>query len=292
MQDDTFDAQRRRLLRLAYRILGSVADAEDAVQETYLRWEAADRTAILAPAAWLTTCCTRLCIDLLQSGQRARTEYVGTWLPEPLHLADDGSPEQLLELANTVSTAFIMLLERLQPRERAAYLLREVFDEPYSQVATVLGVSEPACRQLVSRARARVGTTARGEAPPVEQQEHLLRAFHQAVRTGRTETLAHLLSRDVRLSADGGGKVPAVRDIVRGRGAVLQVVEQLHAWWLPYTWQLAPLSGGLGLLLHDGPAPSAAVTLDVDARGAVQDFFVVRNPAKLAHLVTLVGRPL
>ena len=144
-----FESRRRHLLGLAYRILGSVAEAEDAVQDTFLRWRAADRDAIANPAAWLTTACTRRSLDLLKSARRTRVDYVGTWLPEPVRTAAEETPESSLELASSLSTAFLLLLERLSPKERAAYLLHEIFEQPYPDVAAALGLQEATCRKLV-----------------------------------------------------------------------------------------------------------------------------------------------
>ncbi|MEN4194546.1 sigma-70 family RNA polymerase sigma factor [Serratia marcescens] len=148
-----FESRRSFLIGLAYRILGSLADAEDAVQDTYIKWLHADRHSILNPAAWLTTVCTRRCLDLLRAAQQARVDYVGIWLPEPIQTAAAKTPEQTLELSSSLSTAFMLLLERLTPRERAAYLLHDIFDLPYADLATTLGGEETACRKLVSRAR-------------------------------------------------------------------------------------------------------------------------------------------
>lgn len=148
-----FESRRPFLIGLAYRILGSLADAEDAVQDTYIKWLNADRHSILNPAAWLTTVCTRRCLDLLRAAQQARVDYVGIWLPEPIQTAVAKTPEQTLELSSSLSTAFMLLLERLTPRERAAYLLHDIFDLPYADLAMTLGGEETACRKLVSRAR-------------------------------------------------------------------------------------------------------------------------------------------
>src|SRR3546814_163350 len=149
-----FESRRRQLTGLAYRILGTLAEAEDAVQDTFLKWREADQDAIDNPAAWLTTACTRRCLDLLRSARRRRVDYVGAWLPEPVHTVADDTPESAAELASSLSTAFLLLLERLSPKERAAYLLHEIFDRPYPEVAAALGLHEAACRKLVSRAKA------------------------------------------------------------------------------------------------------------------------------------------
>lgn len=282
-----FEAERRRLTGLAYRILGSLAEAEDAVQDTFLKWREADRAAIDNPAAWLTTACTRRCLDLLKSARRQRVDYVGAWLPEPVHTVADGTPESSAELASSLSTAFLLLLERLSPRERAAYLLHEIFDRPYADVAAALGLQEATCRKLVSRARASVGRPAARYVAPPERQETLLAAFRGALASGRSERLAALLSDEIALSADGGGKVAAIRETLHGKDRVLDfVMGPLRAHWAVYEWRPASINGGLGvLLLHDGRI-SAAVTFGYDASGRASDIFIMRNPDKLARLLS------
>ena len=149
---NSFETLRPRLLGLAYRMLGSMADAEDAVQDTYLKWRSADRRDIANPEAFLTTVCTRHCLDSLKAAHRKRVDYVGPWIPEPLQIDAGTDPEADLARAESLTTAFLLMLERLSPKERAAFLLREVFGHSYGEVALALDVSEPACRQLVSRA--------------------------------------------------------------------------------------------------------------------------------------------
>lgn len=286
---DIFDTERKRLHALAYRILGSASEAEDAVQEVYIKWHRADRQAIKSPPAWLTTCCTRQCIDMLQNAQRSRTDYVGMWLPEPLHLADTQSPEYLVELSSTVSTAFLLMLERLTPRERAAYLLREVLDLDYADVATALEVSEVACRQLVSRAKSRIGGSSRFAPPPRERQLALLAEFKHALRTGQFDQLVVLLEEDIELCADGGGKVETVLKPAYGRVAVLDLLQVLHRYWVENAWQPVTLSGALGYLLVRNSSIEAALTFAYDTQGLLSGIYVMRNPDKLNHLQTLAS---
>ncbi|WP_207256646.1 sigma-70 family RNA polymerase sigma factor, partial [Pseudomonas sp. FW305-76] len=221
--DDTtvFESRRSFLLGLAYRLLGSRAEAEDVVQDLFIKWLEADKASIATPAAWLTTACTRHCIDLLRSAQRSRLQYVGTWLPEPIHSLHHDSPEQSHELASSLSTAFLLLLERLTPKERAAYLLYDIFDLDYPQVAQTLGVQEATCRKLVSRAKASLGNTQARYQPEPSRQQQLLSAFHNAITSGSTQDLAAMLSEDVELCADGGGKASAIRETLYGLEAVL-----------------------------------------------------------------------
>jgi len=282
-----FEQARSRLLGLAYRILGSRADAEDAVQDTFLKWQANDRGDIATPGAWLTTVCTRHCLDLLRSADRARVDYVGTWLPEPVQTANDDSPEQATELASSLTTAFLLALQRLTPKERAAYLLHEIFDMPYPDVARTLDLQEPACRQLVVRARGHIEQAKVRHATPPERQHRLLAAFGAAIATGSIDALAGLLSDDVRLSADGGGKVSAARRVMRGAGEVLRFIQQgLHVWWSSGQLQEATINGNLGFLLREGDKVVSTVSFAYDESGRVADVFIMRNPDKLERIET------
>ena len=283
---EAFEAARARLRSLAYRMLGSVADAEDAVQDTYVKWRAADHAGIDNPEAWLVAVCTRRCLDLLRRAQRARTDYVGLWLPEPLlgeapPIQDDG-----LELAESLTTAFLLLLERLTPVERAAYLLREVFDYDYREVAAMLNKSEPASRQIVARAKKRVGQRAARATVPAARQELLLETFLAALESGRADQLERVLARDVELWGDGGGKVPAgglqVIKSAERVAAFLAQVWQLH--WRDYQLERAPVNGTPGLFLrHDGTVVGA-LSLASDEAGRCAGIYVVRNPDKLKHI--------
>ncbi|MDH4568106.1 sigma-70 family RNA polymerase sigma factor [Pseudomonas sp. BN414] len=280
-----FEDSRRFLMDLAYRILGSRSDAEDAVQETFLKWRESDPATLANPRAWLTTLCTRHCIDQLRLGHRARVEYVGTWLPEPIHSETTESPEMLLELSSSLSTAFLLLLERLTPRERAAYLLYEIFDQDYADVARAIGVQEAACRKLVSRARMGLSEGKVRHQPPRERQEQLLEAFHAAIVSGATAGLTALLADEVELCADGGGKVPTLGHILQGKAEVLDFIfGSLRGYWSDYDWLPAELNGGRGVILAHGDEIAASVTFAYDEDGRVSDIYIVRNPEKLAGL--------
>ncbi|WP_437738202.1 RNA polymerase sigma factor SigJ [Sorangium sp. So ce1335] len=281
-----FESARPMLLGLAYRILGSRAEAEDAVQDTYLKWQSADRGAIENPASWLTTLCTRRCIDLLRSARHARVDYVGTWLPEPVETPADLDPGEKLSLSSSLQTAFLLVLERLAPKERAAYLLHDIFDVPYPEIATALGLQEAACRKLVSRARANIAQSkARHATPPVERQERLLAAFQAAVASGGTDDLAALLSDDIELCADGGGKVPTVSHVLRGKAEVLDFIGRaLSDYWSPYAWSETDINGARGVVLRKGGAVVACVSFAYDEHGAATSIYIVRNPDKLSRL--------
>ncbi len=287
-----FEQARPGLLGLAYRILGSRADAEDAVQDTFLKWQANDRAGIDNAGAWLTTVCTRHCLDILRSADRARVEYIGPWLPEPVQTANDdaidtASPERAAALASSLTTAFLLALQRLTPKERAAYLLREIFDMPYPDVARTLDLQEPACRQLVTRARAHIEQSKVRHVTPPQQQRRLLAAFGTAIATGSVDALAGLLSDDVRLSADGGGKVSAARRVMHGPDEVLHFIQGgLHAWWADSRLEEATINGRRGLIQYEGEAVAAAVSFAWDEDGQLTDVFIMRNPDKLARIDT------
>ncbi|MGO1002839.1 RNA polymerase sigma factor SigJ [Lysobacter sp. CA196] len=273
------------LIGLAYRILGSRADAEDAVQDTFLKWQATDRSSIDNPGAWLTTACTRRCIDLLRSAHRTRVDYVGSWLPEPIQTAAAERPDEQLSLASSLSTAFLLLLERLTPKERAAYLLHEIFEQSYADVARTLEIEEAACRKLVQRARANVEQEKVRHVTPAEQQDQLLAAFETALTEGRTAPLAALLSEQITLRADGGGKVTAAAEALHGHDAVLGFIERiLHPACRNDRWTFVDLNGSRGVILERDGRIEAAVSFGYDENDRLRDIFIMRNPDKLARL--------
>ncbi len=279
-----FEHARPRLLGIAYRILGSRAEAEDAVQDTFIRWQETDLGTIKVHEAWLTTTCTRLAIDMLRASHRSRVNYVGNWLPEPVHTLIGNEGDERLELAASLSTAFLLMLERLTPKERAAYLLYEIFEMSYTDVAATLAVNEPACRKLVSRAKTRIGDDRLRYQPPRDKQEALLKAFEYAIRTGRPGHLAAMLVQDVRLTADGGGKVPAVTAVLEGSSVLEFLTIQLNGWWASYEWESGTLNGARGLILRQGGQVVAAVSFAFDRSDYITDIFIVRNPDKLRDL--------
>src|SRR5688500_4581152 len=230
----SFEPHRRRLLGLAYRMLGSMAEAEDAVQEAYLRWHDTDRANIAEPRAFLITTTTRICLDVLKSARVRREEYVGPWLPDPVTDTAALAPDTQTEMAEDLSVALLLALDRLSPLERAAFLLHDVFDYSFTQVAAMLDRNEGACRQLASRARARVREARPSPAQPVRRGEpstipqqpasrsvdpkhaELVSAFIAASRSGDLATLTRLLASDARIVTDGGGKVSAALNVIEG----------------------------------------------------------------------------
>jgi RNA polymerase sigma factor, sigma-70 family len=220
MNDDAhaFNGLRPRLHKIAYRMLGSIAEAEDIVQDVWLRWHAAPREAIDNVEAWLVAVATRLCIDRLRAAKIQREHYSGIWLPEPEMTDPSATPEGVRERADDVSVAFLMVLERLTPEARAAFLLREVFDADYDEVAETIGKTEAACRQLVSRAKAQLRDERPRYAVPRETHRRLLQTFAQALERGDFTAINTLLAEDAMLIGDGGGKVPSFpKPMVGGR---------------------------------------------------------------------------
>jgi RNA polymerase sigma-70 factor (ECF subfamily) len=284
---EVFEESRPVLLGLAYRILGSRADAEDAVQDTFIKWQTADKAEIENPAAWLTTACTRRCIDLLRAAHRTRVDYVGPWLPEPVPTAAEDSSAEKLALTTSLATAFLLLLERLTPRERAAYLLHEIFDIDYPEVARTLEMQESACRKLVSRARANVERAKVRHVTPSDRQSELLEAFESAIVTGATDRFASLLADDIELAADGGGKVPATLEVLRGKVRVLDFVAGiLHGNWNDVDWVVTDLNGSKGVVVRKDGAAIASVTFAYDKDSRVTGIYIMRNPDKLTALDT------
>jgi len=216
-----FEAHRGRLWGVAYRMLGSRADADDMVQEAYLRWHGAPTAEVRTPEAWLVTTTTRLCIDRLRQLRTEREAYIGPWLPEPL-VEEAPAADAATELASDLSMAFLALLERLAPEERAAFLLHDVFESDYDEIAGALGKSEAACRQIVSRARRRV----REERPRVQVsaavRERLVESFMRAIELRDRDALLALFADEAALTSDGGGKAKAAHKVVRGGASVVR----------------------------------------------------------------------
>lgn len=284
VDDPIFEEHRSLLEGIAYRMCGVLADAQDLVQETWLRWRRMDPSAIREPRAWLVTVCSRLAIDLRKSARKRRETYVGTWLPEPFLDERMADPSGQLCVDDTVSVALMLALEKLSPAERAAFLLHEVFDYPFEEIARILGKSEAACRKLASRAR----TAMRGERPRFEvtPEEHrrLIDAFFQAAREGEVKNLERLLAGTVEVYADGGGKVTAAPAGLCGAEAVARYFVDLWKGFVPSgegdrivtTW----FNGQPGVLIYRETELAAAVSFAI-AGGVIRRIYALRNPDKL-----------
>ena len=283
-QLETFDELRPLLFSIAYRMLGSAADAQDMVQEAYLRWQSAEHESVDSPRNYLAATVTRLCIDQLRSAHARRVEYVGPWLPEPVPTETVSEPSRSLELADSISTAFLLLLETLSPAERAAFLLRDVFDYEYSDIAEIVGKNEAACRQMIHRARERVAAGRPRFPTSDEQRERLTQQFVMTCATGDLDGLVQLLSDDVVLASDSGGKVNAARRIVRGADHVSRfmvgVVRRAKGQIEP---RFVSLNGTPGLVVYVQQVPVFAMTLDFDG-DRVRAVYITNNPDKLSAL--------
>jgi RNA polymerase sigma-70 factor (ECF subfamily) len=281
---ESFADLRPYLFTVAYNMLGSVMDAEDMVQETYLRWQRAGEVAD-SPKAYLTAVITRLCIDHLRSAKVQREEYIGPWLPEPLVTAVSPNTEENIALSETLSLAFLVLLESLSPTERATFLLREIFDYDYAEIATIVGKSEVNCRQMVRRARQHIEAGKPRFDVSLTQQETLVTQFAEACAVGDLEGLINLLAEDIEVWSDGGGKVTAARKIVYGRDKVARFM--LNVTRLApenATTELALINGQLGIVARVNDHPVLVMALEM-GNGRVQTIRNILNPDKLQHIV-------
>ena len=294
---ESFETYRHYLFAIAYRMLGSAMDAEDMVQETYLRYQATPPDTIVSAKAYLTTILTRLCMDQLHLARRKRETYLGPWLPEPIITAEDraGSrmdglaavnPEERVDTYESISLAFLLLLEQLQPIERAVFLLREVFEYEYAEIASFLGKSEMACRQAFSRAKKHLAEhRPRFPASP-ETHRQILTGFLQAVQAGDMTALMNLLAEDVTLWADGGGKVKgaATRPIV-GRSAVARFSVGATRRFLPdgYQVELAEINRQPAMVIRGVDRVYLVLTIEVEAQ-RITTVRIVANPEKLARV--------
>jgi RNA polymerase sigma-70 factor, ECF subfamily len=284
----TFDQYRGLLFSIAYRMLGSVADAEDMLQETFIRWQQSAHQDIRSPRAFLITIISRLSINHLQSARVQREEYVGQWLPEPLVTDQGKDPFGIIKVDELLSMAFLVLLERLTPIERAVFLLREVFEYEYSEIAAVLGQSEVNCRQILSRARRHVHEMRPRFKASLEQQSHLLEQFLTAIRGADMDGLLELLSQDVVLYSDGGGKGPAVPNQLHGPDHVARGILLGLNKYVPRNlgYRLTQVNGNPGVVSYVDGKPFSVITLD-GSGDEIHGIYVISNPDKLAHIPEL-----
>jgi RNA polymerase sigma-70 factor (ECF subfamily) len=281
-----FASARPFLFSIAYRMLGSVMDAEDLVQDAYLRWQEAPEADVRSPRAYLATIVTRLAINQLQSARAKRETYMGTWLPEPLLTGDTADPSAALELTESLSMAFLVLLERLSPVERAVFLLHDVFDFEYTEIARIVDKTEVNCRQLLARARKRVGAPrARFETDP-DQARRLVQRFTDATFAGDMDGLLAVLAEDITLWADGGGKVPgAALQPVHGASSVARFALGIMGRVVPPNSVVRPveINGQPGFIAYVSGRPLAALIFDVRG-GRIHTIHAIGNPDKLRTL--------
>ena len=286
-QADAFTEQRPLLFSIAYRMLGSVMDAEDMVQETFLRWQQAPPAELRSPKSYLSTVVTRLCIDQLRSARAQREQYIGPWLPEPLITEQTPGMDERLIMDDSVSMAFLVLLERLSPIERAVFLLRDVFDYEYAEIADVVGKTEANCRQMVRRARQHVAEHRRRFEASPEQLERVAERFLQAATEGDMQGFLDLLAEDVTLRSDGGGKVAAALNPIYGPSNVARFFIGVSTK-MPASFEIrrAWVNGAPGAITYVDGRPQSVITADVED-GKVRAVHIVVNPDKLRHVPPL-----
>lgn len=282
---EAFVSHRNLLFTVAYEMLGSAADAEDVLQETWLRWADVDHTAVRDPRAFLVRVTTRQALTRLRTLRRRKESYVGPWLPEPLLTAPDVAED--VELADSVSMAMLLVLETLSPTERAVFVLRDVFDLGYDEIARAVDKKPAAVRQIAHRARAHVAARRPREAVSPTQTRNALAAFQQAVETGDLRRLLDMIAPDVVLLTDGGGVVRAALEPVVGAEAVADVLSGLTS----ATFRPAQVNGQPALILRSGDEPETVLAVRVED-GLITGLYAVRNPEKLSRIdrETAVGR--
>jgi RNA polymerase sigma-70 factor (ECF subfamily) len=280
-----FETHRRALTGLAYRMLGSRAEAEDIVQDAYLRWHAVDRTVIEEPRRYLGTVVTRLCLDRMKSAQARRELYVGQWLPEPLvdEVLDGEGPD---DLTRDISVALMLLLERLSPLERASFLLHDVFGLDFAEVARALGRGEAACRQLAARARAHI-EAGRPRFPASREEGHrLAAAFQAAIASGDTQVLARILAEDAVLYSDGGGKRAAALNPIRGADRILRFfsgIARKNPALATIGARPATINGLAGFVMRENDGSIDTMAIE-HCDGCIVAIYLTRNPEKLQHV--------
>jgi RNA polymerase sigma-70 factor (ECF subfamily) len=286
-----FESHRSHLLGVAYRMLGSLAEAEDVVQESWLRWENVDQNAIANPRAFLSRIVTNLCLDQMKSARARREEYVGPWLPDPV--AEGVGPDVEAERADSLSVALLLALERLSPLERAAFLLHDIFDMDYPDIAAQLGRSEASCRQLATRARAHVQTEKPRFRVAQDEGDRLIDAFLAASQSGETSAFAGLLAGDVAFHGDGGGVKIAAMNIIRGADKVarffLGITQKAEGYPRRILWR-GRINGLPGYVSMERGDTLQSTAFDIED-GRITAIYIIRNPQKLRHLAQLESTP-
>ena len=282
---DAFQDVRGRLFSLAYRMLASRAEAEDVVQETYVRWHQADQAAIRMPEAWLVTTATRLAIDRLRALKSQREAYRGPWLPEPL-ISEVPPPDRAIDVADDLSIAFLVMLERLSPEERAAFLLHEVFDRDYDEIAETLGKNQAAVRQTVHRARDRVRRDRARFAVTEAARARLRRTFVAAVEARDEQTLLGLFAPDATWTADGGGHAPVAGRPIAGPDQIVKLLLGLQKGFARHdaTLHLLTVNGEVGLCVRVGGQVRSVLAVDTDGE-CIEAVYAVVNPQKLGSVL-------
>ena len=286
---ESFNTHRPLLFGIAYRMLGRVSEAEDMVQEVWLRWQKQDPAEIQSSKAWLVSATTRLCIDQLRSARRQREDYYGVWLPEPLMPVTDTDPGQAAELADSLSMAFMLMLEALGPAERAVFLLREVFGYDYAETAAIVDKSEANCRQIVRRAKEHLQANAKPPTPPTDQARRLVEEFLAAAESGDVQHVLSLLAEESTVYSDGGGKVKAAGRAILGADRVSRFLLGIWPHFItPMQHSRVNINGSPGLVARSGGQVHYTLSFEVSA-DRIQAIYIVCNPDKLRHLAPAQG---
>ncbi|MEG4014142.1 MULTISPECIES: RNA polymerase sigma-70 factor [unclassified Microcoleus] len=281
---DDFNHHRPLLFSIAYRMLGTVTDAEDMVQETFLRWQQTASETVRSAKTYLATIITRLCIDHLRSARVQREQYVGTWLPEPMLTQQSENSTDLMELADSLSIAFLTVMERLSPIERAVFLLRDVFDYDYDEIAQMVGKSSTNCRQILRRAKQHLADQRPRFPVSRPQQEQITAQFLDASTKGDLQELLLLLAKDVTFCSDGGGKVVAVLKPIHGAVKVARMLLAIRRkWLLNSVSHLADINGQPGIIQYLDDRIHSVMTFEI-VDGCIQSIYSVRNPEKLERI--------
>ena len=281
---EVFNTHRPLLFGIAYRMLGRVSEAEDMTQEVWLRWQKQDPAAIQSAKAWLVSAITRLCIDQLRSARRQREEYYGVWLPEPMMAATDAQPDASAELSDSLTMAFMLMLESLGPTERAVFLLREVFDYDYAAIAAITDKSAANCRQIVRRAKTQLGAAPRAPTPPTAQAQRLVEAFLAATDSGDVQSVLALLAEESAVYSDGGGRVRAAGRPILGADRASRFL--LGIWPRFVTEmerELVAINGTPGVLMCLQGQVHYAFSFEIGS-DRIRNIYISCNPDKLRHL--------
>jgi RNA polymerase sigma-70 factor, ECF subfamily len=287
------DGERERLVRHAYRMLGTVDDAEDVVQDAWIRWQRTDRAGVQSPHAYLRATVTHLALDRLRSAQRSRETYVGPWLPEPIIVDESASPEHVLGIAEDVSYAFMLALERLSPLERAAFLLHDALDVPFAEIAQTLERSEESVRRLASRARRAIQESAPRRIEPPPDAQALRARFTDAILSGDIAQVTALLTEDIVLVSDGGGKKPAAGKPLSGHEDVGRLLAGLGRLAKDTSLQVHPaVVNGLPGMVVEGENGVIEGAWSLEMRGdRIAAIYIMRNPDKLGAVSRVTGLP-
>jgi RNA polymerase sigma-70 factor (ECF subfamily) len=290
MDEDVFERHRPLLFSVAYRMLGSASDAEDVLQDAWLRYRRADRSTVRSPKAFATTIVTRLCLDRLKSARASREEYVGPWLPEPVLSSEVDGPDTVLQRAESVTLAFLVLLEQLSPEERAAFVLKEVFEYDHAEIAEMLGITAENSRQLLHRAKGRLSAGRPTLTGTSASRRAVAERFTRAFAAGDGAGLTALLTSEVGMWSDGGGKASAARRPIVGRDQVVNFLVGLHrtAYAMgvvpEISLQIEDVNAEPALVVRVGGRLESIFVFSIDDGGAIAGIRVVRNPDKLARI--------